>query len=126
MINQVKIGSVPYKVEFKSPLVSDERDKVLWGEILQEKQLIRVDAQLAPEMKRVVILHEIIHGLLNHAGLDGHDEELPKRLGYALDTFLVDNPQFVALYRDKSWQDELQNVVRKAPAFSISEFRVEE
>lgn len=98
MIKQVKLGSVPYKIVRGTPVLSDEGDKVLWGEILQGKQVIKVDSGLAEEMQRVVLLHEILHGLLNHCGLSDHKEELPERLGYALDAFLVDNPEFVDLY----------------------------
>ena len=111
MINQVRIGSVPYRVEYSHPVVNKEKDTVLWGEILQGDQLIKVDANLPAEMKRVVLLHEVIHGLLTHCGLSDHKEELPERLGYALDSFLTDNPQFVALYQPKSWADELQAAV---------------
>ena len=102
MIKQVKIGSVPYSIEYSSPVVSEEKDKVLWGEILQGKQLIKVDAEIGPEIRRVVLLHEIIHGLLIHCGLSDHIEAIPERLGYALDSFLQDNPEFVKLYDKRS------------------------
>jgi hypothetical protein len=107
VIKQVKIGSVPYRIEYSSPVVSEEKDKVLWGEILQGKQLIKVDAEIGPEMQRVVLLHEVIHGLLLHCGLSNHEEEIAERLGYALDSFLQDNPEFVKLYKkvDREWKE---------------------
>lgn len=117
MINKVRIGSVPYRVEYSHPVVSKEKDTVLWGEILQGDQLIKVDANLPPEMKRVVLLHEVIHGLLNHCGLGDHKEELPERLGYALDTFLIDNPRFVALYeREETVQGDFGPLIKGDPA----------
>lgn len=99
-IESVKLGSVPYTIVRGHPVVSNEDDKVLWGEFLQGKQVIKVDSELKPEMQRVVLLHEIIHGLLMHCGLSDHLEEIPERLGYALDAFLVDNPDFVKLYQE--------------------------
>lgn len=105
------IGSVPYRIEYSSPVVSDEKDKVLWGEILQGKQLIKVDAEIGPEMQRVVLLHEIIHGLLLHCGLSQHEEAIAERLGYALDSFLQGNPEFVRLYNEKPSKGRIQEFV---------------
>lgn len=105
MIKQVKIGSVPYRIEQAHPLTNKDNNTVLWGEVLQGQQKIRIDSEIGPEIQRVVLLHEIIHALLIHTGFSDHEEELPERLGYALDAFLQDNPEFILLYLAKT-QDE--------------------
>jgi hypothetical protein len=99
MIEKLLLGSVPYKIERCNPVVSEEKDKILWGEFLQGKQVIKIDSGLGPEMQRITLVHEVLHGLLNHCGLSGHAEELPERLGYALDAFLAGNPEFLEMYR---------------------------
>lgn len=109
-IKSVKLGSVPYKIVRGHPVVSNEDDKVLWGEFLQGQQVIKVDSELRPEMQRVVLLHEVIHGLLMHCGLSDHLEEIPERLGYALDAFLIGNPEFVRLYATSPFE-KLEGIV---------------
>ncbi len=97
-IRLVWIGSVPYEVVYKSPILGKDDHKVLWGHIQQGEQRIEVDSLLPPEMKRIVLMHEIIHGLLTHAGLTDHLEEIPERLAYQLDNLFITNPDLLTLW----------------------------
>ena len=105
MINKLLIGSVSYSVEYTDPVLSNNKDDLLWGEIATGQQLIKINSSLGPDVQRITLLHEIIHGMLLHYGLSNHKEEVPELLGYALDTFLMTNPEFVKMYIRSSQKD---------------------
>lgn len=49
-------------------------------------------SQMAPEMQKVSLLHEVIHGMLYALGYDDHDEKLVDGLAHQLFLFIIQNP----------------------------------
>lgn len=88
----VKIGGVDYIVEYVPDL--RDGDQGLNGWIRYNDCKIQIDADLSDQRKRIVLWHEIVHGLLENAGAESeHDEKIVVALGYGLVQVLRDNPQ---------------------------------
>lgn len=69
---KTKIGGVPYKVEFvdgwhKVEHYGDEQP--LSGQIAYRRFSIRVDSSAPSEFQRRVLLHELIHGVVQAYGI---------------------------------------------------------
>jgi hypothetical protein len=71
----VKLGPHTYSVLEVDNLRSDEGAK-LDGQIEYHKLKIEIDSDTVSTYKRYVLWHELIHGMLANAGIDGemHDE----------------------------------------------------
>lgn len=85
----IKIGGKTYKVEITDRL--DFGITSCSGEILYDKLIIRV-APNAEQMMHGVLLHEIVHGILQNLGYRDHDEQKVDALANALHALIVDNP----------------------------------
>lgn len=85
----IRIGGIDYTVSEHKDL----RDGDTWlnGHIIYDQCQIRVDSELADYRKFVTIWHEVLHGLLEHAGMGDHDEKLIIALGYGITQVLRDN-----------------------------------
>lgn len=73
--NKVRIGGVEYPVVYK-PYLNDGSN-LAYGHIDYEKSLISLSEtiELGDEKKCIVLWHEILHGIRNHAGLEIENEE---------------------------------------------------
>lgn len=98
-IGSVKIGAMTYKVELVPDLHIGEGDerKDLHGQIWQDKQQIDVNADQTEVMQAASVLHESMHGILNHAGHEDHSEQMIIALGFGLVDFIRDNPELIDL-----------------------------
>lgn len=85
----IKIGGKTYKVEITDRL--DFGITSYSGEILYDRLIIRV-APNAEQMMHGVLLHEIVHGILQNLGYRDHDEQKVDALANALHALIVDNP----------------------------------
>ncbi len=65
--HSVNIMGITYQVS-EVPVVSKTED--LLGEIDYTAQTIRIDAELSPEKKGQVFMHELLHGAMESVGLD--------------------------------------------------------
>ena len=92
-IKTVWIGGIPYSVQVRDGLISQDGTAVLWGEIIHSKQIINIDATQEPEHQVVTLLHEIMHGLLTQAGIKEHSEQILETLSYGLVAVLFSNPE---------------------------------
>ena len=108
MIEKLQIGPVTYAVvvvpDLRSafndegePIEGDEENgKLLNGQIIYHRMTIELNANLPVAFQPIVLLHEAIHGVLSHAGIE-HDEGTVQALGYGLVDLLRDNPDLVRL-----------------------------
>jgi hypothetical protein len=96
----VKIGAVDYTCKEIDDLhyVRDDGTKaILFGHILYERSEIQVEKKLSHDMKVITLWHEVIHAILEQAGIDEHPENVIKVLGYGMARVIRDNPQLVSL-----------------------------
>jgi len=89
---QIKIGATKYRIVTEKNLVGDDGLKRLDGHIRYSSSEIKLDADLGPQARRQVIWHEVLHGIMTHAGIETHDEHLIEAISYGLMNVLQDNP----------------------------------
>lgn len=80
---RVKICGVPHEVvEVKDEFDSDCH----FGQIDYRECLIKVNKDMPDEMKQSTIVHEMMHGILNHCGYEdlANDEKFVRVLGNAI------------------------------------------
>ena len=69
-MNVVKIGGVPYTVTFVEDWRrvdhSEEETGFLRGQISYKKNSIRIDGDQTPEGQSRTLMHELIHGVVEH------------------------------------------------------------
>lgn len=100
---QIKIGGTTYPVIDRDDL--HDNHKPLYGWIKFNTMEILISTELGPQARYTVLWHEIVHGILNHAGLDEHDERMVMALGYGIVQVLRDNPELLALLETTSPKD---------------------
>lgn len=73
--DSVRIGGVEYEVFDNQPSLNDG-ENLLYGQIDYRESTIRLsDLCEGHQMKCITLLHEILHGIRNHAGLEIENEE---------------------------------------------------
>ena len=90
---KIKIGGKKFKVKFIKGLVSDDSGIKLNGYINYQKSTIDIEKNLDKQAQEIVILHEIIHGVLDHAGQE-HDEVCVDIISRGIYQVLRDNYNF--------------------------------
>lgn len=86
----IRIGGVDYAVKQINDLRSGNTG--LNGHILYNDCEIRLEQEMTPQIKHITIWHEVIHGILEHAGISDHEEKMVIALGYGVTQVLRDNP----------------------------------
>lgn len=97
-LTTIKIGPVTYRIERILRLLGSNGDgKSIWlnGRVRSERALIELEAELPAEIQTIVIVHEIVHAILEQAGIEEHPEPAIVALGYGLVQVIRDNPQLV-------------------------------
>lgn len=96
---KIQIGAIDYTVSEHKDLHTHSGDDRRWlnGHILHNTAEIKVEADLAPDMKVAVLWHEALHGILRMADVDEQPEHLIVILGYGLVRLIRDNPELVKL-----------------------------
>lgn len=98
MLDKLQIGAIRYTVEEVDDLhkfTAEGTRQWLQGQVLYHEATIRIDSELAADVKIVALWHEAIHALLDQAGIDAHDENAVIALGYGIVRLLRDNPGLV-------------------------------
>lgn len=90
MESTIKIGPIKYKVVETEGLNLD--GKPLDGHIVYNECEIRVKAEMNEQAKRQTTWHEIIHGILTHAGITGEKEATVDVIAFGVMAVLQDNP----------------------------------
>lgn len=93
----IKIGGTVYPVIDKEDL--HDNHKELYGWIKFNTMEILIDTDLGPQARYTVLWHEIVHGVLQHAGIEDHNEQMVCALGYGIVQVLRDNPELLALLK---------------------------
>jgi hypothetical protein len=93
----IKIGSRKYKVEMQERIVGDDGVR-LAGEINHNQLTIKLDPDRADDAVREVLLHEVLHGVLD-SNADDPEEVFVMRTATLLSTVMLDNPEMMALWR---------------------------
>lgn len=92
VLDSIKIGGICYRI------VEDFRlaDEILCGQFRPMRAEIAVMPGAESEMLPQTLWHEVLHGLLIHAGIrDGHDETHIDLIAYGIVQVLRDNPALV-------------------------------
>ena len=76
-ITHVDFGYAKFKISFIGNL--REGDDLCWGVSDFDAYEIRLDAGIPNEIGREVLLHEIMHGLLNFVGFGGYEDNTEGR-----------------------------------------------
>lgn len=90
-INHLHIGGITYRVIYLEEIRNDD-DRRLYGDIKYENAEIRV-ALHDQQVQLNTLIHEAIHGILNHAGITEHDEKTIEIVANGLMQVLAANPQ---------------------------------
>lgn len=67
MMKKIKICGIPYTIE-EVPVIDEELDGITQGKILYTQAKILLKESLPDELKKSVLYHEILHGMLFHLG----------------------------------------------------------
>lgn len=89
--SSVRIGAIDYDVVLVDGLEGDDH-VALNGHIVYNANQIRVEADMTMTSTFATIWHEVLHGLLEQAGIEAHDERSIIALGYGITAVLRDNP----------------------------------
>ena len=89
----VRIGGIVYQVVDVEGLVDEEaRDgERLDGQFVHSASEIRLDTGLGVQARRATLWHEVLHGVLVHAGFHNHNERQVSALAYGVAQVLRDN-----------------------------------
>ena len=87
---EVKIGGITYVVSLVDE-VEEEREHD--GRINYVRQTIKIKSGLAKDYTEQVFLHEVLHGVMDHCGIDlgDNNENITERLANTLYQVLKDN-----------------------------------
>lgn len=90
MQSTVKIGPLIYRV-VEIPDLQGDANEYLYGHCRYVDQEMRLDANMTPERKRLVLIHEALHAIEDLRGLDLGEKTIIT-LGTAIYELLRDNP----------------------------------
>jgi hypothetical protein len=78
-----------------------DNDKItkLNGHIKYNDCQICVEAEMSPQAKRQTIWHEIVHGILTHAGMEKQDESMIDAIAYGIMDVIQNNPWLAEIAR---------------------------
>ena len=86
----IRIGPLIYSIRLVERLEDDNREP-LNGRIRHDDCEILIAADISPQVQRVVLWHEVLHGILHSQG-EGDDEAFVDMLAHEIARVLQDNP----------------------------------
>lgn len=99
----VKIGGMRYRVQrVKGPIQVNEDGSQIIGRIDNIDNTIKLTSGMAPDRMKVTLIHELIHGVLDSAGISNHDEALIDALAAGLHQIHTDNKWINEMYTTKN------------------------
>lgn len=96
--DSVQIGPVRYAVLVEEDLHTFSSEWVkqhLLGNITYKDAEIRLTAESSPEVQRVILLHEVLHGCFDQINIE-HEEETVQALAFILLDTMRRNPQLIS------------------------------
>lgn len=92
---RVVIGPLEYQVKIVKNLRSDD-NKRLAGMINGPEATIYLTEEQSPQFARIVLWHEMIHGILDAAGFQAeHNEAVVDALAHGLVDVILRNPDLI-------------------------------
>ena len=93
MLEKVKIGGMTYEVVLKDLKTrNDDYQGMQLGWHILPDNLIEINSEVCKERREQTLVHEIMHGVMNEAGLNLEDEEdIVNRISLVLYQVLKDN-----------------------------------
>ncbi|MCA9921993.1 MAG: hypothetical protein KC421_06470 [Anaerolineales bacterium] len=89
----INVSNIPYQVVLKQDLRSSKGDdQLLLGEVIYKEQRISLDADMAPDVGIITLLHELIHAMLSNAGIQEHDEQWIEIVSVGFVSLIRQNP----------------------------------
>lgn len=88
---KVRIGAFDYKVQYEEQL----SEIGLCGRIQLLHGIIDMRPGMSADVERMVLLHEVMHGYLFHAGIQEHDERHLDVLAHGVAQIIRDNPELL-------------------------------
>lgn len=124
---KVKVGPLGYEVVEEAGLHDHDDNNVkrsLHGDINYRDGIIHLEKDQSDDLKSVVLVHELIHGILFNACAEKHDENLIEVIAHGIVAALKDNahlytyliegpkPNYVSEARTK-WQETVETFSRE-------------
>jgi hypothetical protein len=88
----IRIGPLNYTVRIVDRLEDEDRS-ALNGRIRHDQCEILIDADINKQVQRVVLWHEVIHGIIDGQGGSDHDEGFVEMLAHEIVRVLQGNPE---------------------------------
>lgn len=93
MTTTLKIGPLRYAILRVHKLMDAAGEKRLAGHIDYARCQVSVDADLDPQTERHALIHEGVHGWLDHMGWHDVDEAQVDAITFAVMGLIDDNPE---------------------------------
>ena len=90
----VKIGALIYDIchIFK---LEDHNGRELYGKITHGSTTIELDRDMGDQRKAVTLIHEILHSILDQAGINKHPEKILTALAFGIYEMIRENPDLI-------------------------------
>lgn len=89
----VKVGPISYKLKVVDEIGDGDQQYDGWIDYANAR--IEIAKGLDPQFERAVVLHEVMHAVLKHAGQDSKNEALITALSYSLLDLIRNNPELI-------------------------------
>lgn len=97
---RIQIGPISYSViEVRDLKGTNDEGQTVWSDGRYHRRAckIEVEENQNEQAKVPVLLHEIMHGILDQAGYSDHPEPIIDALSHGLTQVMRDNPDLIAL-----------------------------
>ena len=95
---KVTVGPREFTVEIVSKLLDETGFQKLNGHIMYDAALIKIDALLSYQSKRLTLMHEIVHGMADAVGVELDEKEV-ELMANILTATLDQNPILLDMFR---------------------------
>ena len=96
--SKVIIGPREFEIEIVNKLLDTTEFQKLNGHILYDAALIKIDALLSYQSKRLTLMHEIVHGMADAVGVELDEKEV-ELLANILTATLEQNPKLLDMFK---------------------------
>ncbi len=93
-MSKLRIGPIEYEIKREDDLRNGEVE--LTGQIYYAGCDISIRAGIPDQFARVVLPHEVLHGIMQQSGLDEHPEGFIDAVAFGLLELARNNPQFLS------------------------------
>jgi hypothetical protein len=119
---QIKVGPIRYDVKEVPDLheTRGENDTKIsfYGRLDRIRGVISLEADQHPNVKVVTLMHEVVHCILDGAGIKDQPESEIDVLAFGMVSLIQDNPEFVDAVRRGNLRD-----IKKEIFDSVREFK---